>query len=149
MHRNTFIYKFASGVALVGQATPVYDWLGLLLILVFSVPLGCFPSMGGGTARAIVLPTITLAVYSMAQITRLTRSAVVDVLRLDYVRVPRSKKGISERVVLYEHVLRNAAIPIVTMIGLQLGGLLGGAVLTEWCSPGPAWCAGRERRLQP
>ena len=129
VRRNTVFDTLASGVALVGQATPVY-WLGLLLILVFSVRLGWFPSMGGGTARAMVLPTITLAVYSMARITRLTRSAVLDVLRLDYVRVARSK-GISERVVLYKHVLRNAAIPIVTMIGLQLGGLLGGAVLTE------------------
>lgn len=129
VHRNGVVDTLASGVALVGQATPVY-WLGLLLILVFSVRLGWFPSMGGGTARAMVLPTITLAAYSMARITRLTRSAVLDVLRLDYVRVARSK-GISERVVLYKHVLRNAAIPIVTMIGLQLGGLLGGAVLTE------------------
>lgn len=129
VHRNSVVDTLASGVALVGQATPVY-WLGLLLILIFSVRLGWFPSMGGGTIRAMVLPTITLAVYSMARITRLTRSAVLDVLRLDYVRVARSK-GISERAVLYKHVLRNAAIPIVTMIGLQLGGLLGGAVLTE------------------
>jgi peptide/nickel transport system permease protein len=129
VHKNTLLDTLASGVALVGQATPVY-WLGLLLILLFSVRLGWFPSMGGGTLRAMVLPTITLAVYSMARITRLTRSAVLDVLRLDYVRVARSK-GISERAVLYKHVLRNAAIPIVTMIGLQLGGLLGGAVLTE------------------
>jgi peptide/nickel transport system permease protein len=129
VHRNSIVDTLATAVALVGQATPVY-WLGLLLILVFSVRLGWFPTMGGGSLRAMVLPTVTLAVYSMARITRLTRSAVLEVLRLDYVRVARSK-GISERAVLYKHVLRNAAIPIVTMIGLQFGGLLGGAVLTE------------------
>jgi peptide/nickel transport system permease protein len=129
VHRNSAIDTLATAVALVGQATPVY-WLGLLLILVFSVRLGWFPSIGGGSLRAMVLPTVTLAAYSMARITRLTRAAVLEVLRLDYVRVARAK-GIAERAVLYKHVLRNAAIPIVTMIGLQLGGLLGGAVLTE------------------
>lgn len=129
VHRNSPVDTLATGVALIGQATPVY-WLGLLLILVFSVRLGWFPSMGGGSYVALVLPAVTLAVYSMARITRLTRSAVLEVLKLDYVRVARSK-GVAERSVLYKHVLRNASLPIVTMIGLQLGGLLGGAVLTE------------------
>jgi len=86
--------------------------------------------MGGGSPKALVLPAVTLAVYSMARIARLTRSAVLDVLNQEYVMVARSK-GLTERVVLFKHVLRNAAIPVATMVGLQFGGLLGGAVLTE------------------
>jgi len=127
--RNSWIDTTATGVSLVGQAIPVY-WLGLLLILLFSVQIRWFPSMGGGSPKALVLPAVTLAVYSMARIARLTRSAVLDVLNQEYVMVARSK-GLTERVVLFKHVLRNAAIPIVTMVGLQFGGLLGGAVLTE------------------
>lgn len=126
---NTWIDTVATGISLVGQAIPVY-WLGLVLILLFSVRLRWFPTMGGGSIRALVLPAVTLGAYSMARITRLTRSAVLDVLGQDYIRVARAK-GIRERSVLYKHALRNAAIPIITMIGLQLGGLLGGAVLTE------------------
>lgn len=129
VNRNSWIDTLATGVSLIGQAMPVY-WLGLLAILIFSVNLRWFPSMGGGSFKALVLPASTLAVYSMARIARLTRSAVLEVLSQDYVRVARAK-GVRERVVLYKHVLRNAAIPIVTMVGLQLGGLLGGAVLTE------------------
>jgi peptide/nickel transport system permease protein len=129
VYRGSWIDTTATGVSLIGQATPVY-WSGLLFILLFSVELRWFPSMGGGSARALVLPAVTLAVYSMARITRLTRSAVLEVLNQDYVMVARAK-GLTERVVLFKHVLRNAAIPIATMVGLQLGGLLGGAVLTE------------------
>ncbi|MEX2540587.1 MAG: ABC transporter permease [Trueperaceae bacterium] len=129
VNRNTWVDTLATGLSLVGQAMPVY-WLGLLAILVFSVNLRWFPSMGGGSINALVLPASTLAIYSMARIARLTRSAVLEVLSQDYVRVARAK-GVRERSVLYKHVLRNAAIPIVTMVGLQLGGLLGGAVLTE------------------
>jgi peptide/nickel transport system permease protein len=129
VHRDSWIDTAATGASLIGQGIPVY-WLGLLFILLFSVGLRWFPSMGGGSARALVLPAVALAVYSMARITRQTRSAVLEVLHQDYVRVARAK-GLAERVVLFKHVLRNAAIPIVTVIGLQFGGLLGGAVLTE------------------
>jgi peptide/nickel transport system permease protein len=129
VYRNSWVDTVATGVSLIGQAIPVY-WLGLLLILLFSVGLRWFPSMGGGSWKALVLPAVTLAVYSMARIARLTRSAVLDVLNQEYVMVARSK-GLAERVVLFKHVLRNAAIPIATMVGLQFGGLLGGAVLTE------------------
>jgi peptide/nickel transport system permease protein len=129
VYRNSWIDTAATGVSLIGQGTPVY-WLGLLLILLFSVGLRWFPSMGGGSARALVLPAVALAAYSMARITRQTRSAVLEALGQDYVRVARAK-GLAESIVLFKHVLRNAAIPIVTMVGLQFGGLLGGAVLTE------------------
>ncbi len=127
--RNSWIDAVATGMSLVGQATPVY-WLGLLLILLFSVQLRWFPSMGGGSLEALVLPAFTLGVFSMARITRITRSAVLEVLHQDHVRVARAK-GLPESMVLTKHALRNAAIPVVTMIGLQLGALIGGAVITE------------------
>jgi len=129
VYRNSWIDAVATGVSLIGQATPVY-WLGLLAILLFSVQLHLLPSMGGGSFKALILPASTLAVYSMARITRLTRSAVLEVLNHEYVTVARAK-GLPERTVLFKHALRNAAIPVVTMIGLQFGGLLGGAVITE------------------
>lgn len=127
--RNSWIDALATAVSLVGQATPVY-WLGLLLILLFSVQLRWFPSMGGGSPEALVLPAFTLGVFSMARITRITRSAVLEVLHQDHVRVARAK-GLPEPMVVTKHALRNAAIPVVTMIGLQLGALIGGAVITE------------------
>ncbi|MBO6716578.1 MAG: ABC transporter permease [Rhizobiaceae bacterium] len=129
VYRNSWIDTVATGVGLIGQATPVY-WLGLLGILLFSVQLGLLPSMGGGSWRALILPATTLAVYSMARIMRLTRSAMLDVLHQDYVRMARAK-GLPEPVVLFKHALRNAAVPIVTIVGLQFGALLGGAVITE------------------
>jgi peptide/nickel transport system permease protein len=127
--RNSWIDAVATAVSLIGQATPVY-WLGLLLILLFSVQLRWLPSMGGGSLEALVLPAFTLGVFSMARITRITRSAVLEVLRQDYVRVARAK-GLPESTVLAKHALRNAAIPVVTMIGLQFGALMGGTVITE------------------
>ncbi len=129
VYRNSWVDALATGISLIGQATPVY-WLGLLLILLFAVQLQVLPSMGGGSFRALILPASTLAVYSMARIMRLTRSAVLEVLNQEYVTVARAK-GLPERSVLFKHALRNAAIPVVTMIGLQFGGLLGGAVITE------------------
>ena len=129
VYRDSWIDAAATGISLIGQGIPVY-WLGLLFILLFSVEVRWFPSMGGGSARALVLPALALAVYSMARITRQTRSEVLEGLSQDYVRVARAK-GLAEGVVLCKHVLRNAAIPIITVVGLQLGGLLGGAVLTE------------------
>jgi peptide/nickel transport system permease protein len=129
VYRNSWIDTLATGISLIGQAMPVY-WLGLLGILLFAVHWQILPSMGGGSFAALVLPATTLAFYSMARIMRLTRSAMLDVLHQDYIRMARAK-GLSEPVVLIKHALRNAAIPIVTIIGLQFGGLLGGAVITE------------------
>mgnify|MGYP006278316547 CR=1 FL=1 len=129
VYRDSWFDTLATGFSLIGQATPVY-WLGLLFILLFSVELQWFPSRGAGSWVSLILPATTLAVFSMARITRITRSAVLEVLKADYVNTARSK-GVREGVVLTKHVLRNAAIPIVTMIGLQFGGLLSGTVLTE------------------
>jgi len=115
--------------ALLGQATPVY-WLGLLLILLFSVKLGWLPSGGRAGPETLILPAFTLAVFSMARIARITRSGMLDVLGQDYIRTARAK-GIVERIVVFKYALRNAAIPLITVIGLEFGVLLGGAVITE------------------
>ena len=127
--RGTAIDSTAMMFALLGQATPVY-WLGLLLILLFSVQLGWLPSGGRGGLETLILPAFTLAVFSMARIARITRSGMLDVLSQDYIRTARAK-GIVERIVIFKYALRNASIPLVTVVGLEFGVLLGGAVITE------------------
>ena len=115
--------------AIVGISMPVF-WLGLLLILFFSVHLGWFPASGFDSFRAMVLPAVTLSTPSLAVISRMTRSSMLEVIRQDYIRTARAK-GQKESVVIWRHALGNALIPIVTIVGLQFGGLLEGAVLTE------------------
>ena len=105
-------------------------FLGLLLMLVFSVHLGWFPLTGKGTWLHLVLPALTLGTPSAAVISRLTRSSLLEVLEQDYIRTARAK-GLAEFVVINSHAIRNAMIPVVTVLGLQLGYLLGGAVVTE------------------
>lgn len=129
LKRDTFWDYLGTGLAMVGQAIPPY-WLGIMLILVFSVALGWFPTSGRGTPSHLVLPAITLGSVLMALITRLVRSGMLDVLGEDYVRTARAK-GLRERAVIIRHALRNILIPLVTVIGLQLGALFGGAVITE------------------
>ncbi|HET7264552.1 MAG TPA: ABC transporter permease [bacterium] len=129
MHRNTALDRGAMGLALLGQSMPVF-WLGLLLVLVFSVWLGWFPVAGRGGLAHLVLPGLTLGLFSLAYTARITRSAMLDVLYTDYLRTARSK-GLAERRVLVRHALRNALVPVITVLGLQFGGLLGGAVITE------------------
>ncbi|MCC6174777.1 MAG: ABC transporter permease [Chloroflexi bacterium] len=119
----------AMSVAVVGQAMPVF-WLGILLILVFSVGLRWFPTGGWGSPENFVLPTLALGTYATARISRLVRSGMVEVLSQDYIRTARSK-GISEMRIVLRHALKNAAIPVVTVIALEFGALLGGAVITE------------------
>ena len=119
----------AMTTALLGQSMPSF-WLGLMLILIFSVNLGLLPSSGRGTFAHLVLPALTLGGFFMARLTRLVRSGVLDVLGQDYVRTARAK-GLAERMVIIRHALKNAAIPIVTIVGLDIGTLLGGAVITE------------------
>ncbi len=118
-----------SCATLFGVSMPVY-WLGLMLIVVFAVELGWLPAAGADSVGAIVLPALTLAAFSVALIARMTRASMLEVLGQDYVRTARAK-GASERRVVSRHALRNALIPIVTVVGLQFGALLGGAVLTE------------------
>ncbi len=119
----------AMGGAVLGQAVPVF-WLGIMLILLFGVTLGWFPTHGRGTLSHLVLPAVALSSFSTASIARLTRSAMLETLEQDYVRTAWSK-GLPGRVVILIHALRNALIPVVTIIGIQFGILLGGAVITE------------------
>jgi peptide/nickel transport system permease protein len=118
-------------MALFGQSIPNF-WLGIMLILVFAVQFGWLPSQGYGEGglKHLLLPTLTLAAPGLARLTRLVRSGMLDVLGQDYVRTARAK-GLRETGVVFGHALKNAAIPLVTIIGLDLGALLGGAVVTE------------------
>ena len=116
-------------VALVGQAAPTF-YLGILFILLLSLKADLFPTGGRGDVTHLVLPALTLGAFTMASIARLTRSAVLEVLHADYIRTARAK-GVAEWVVITKHTLKNAALPIVTITGLQFGTLLGGAVVTE------------------
>ncbi|SHJ99518.1 nickel ABC transporter permease [Paramaledivibacter caminithermalis] len=115
--------------ALLGVSMPNF-WLGLMLILVFSVGLGWLPFAGFESAKSIILPAITLGTGAAAIITRMTRSSMLEVIRQDYIRTARAK-GVSEKKVVNKHALKNALIPVITVVGLQFGYLLGGAVLTE------------------
>jgi peptide/nickel transport system permease protein len=124
------LFDFLSRLSsLFGLSMPVF-WTGLVLIVVFAFWLPLLPVGGVGSPAHLVLPAVTLALPSIAKIARMTRSGVLEVLREDYVRTARAK-GVRERLVVVKHALRNAAIPILTLIGLQAGQLMGGAVLTE------------------
>jgi ABC-type dipeptide/oligopeptide/nickel transport system permease component len=129
LRHNTWIDSLSMTFALVGVSMPVF-WLGLLLILVFSVQLKWFPPMGNGGIHRLVLPALALGLLNSATLARLVRSSMLDVLSEDYVRTARAK-GLRERAVIIRHALRNALIPAVTVLGLQFGALLSGAVLTE------------------
>jgi len=116
-------------VTLVGAAIPNF-WFGLLLMLLFALNLGWLPSSGTGTPMHMILPALTLGTTNAAIIARMTRSSMLEVIRQDYIRTAKSK-GVGSSAIITKHAFRNASIPIVTVIGLQFGGLLGGAVLTE------------------
>lgn len=127
--RNSLVDRGGLLVSLMGQSVPTF-WLGLMLILVFSEHLGLFPASGRGTWRHLVLPSVALAGYSTAIITRLLRSSMLEVLQADYIRTARGK-GLTEAAIIFRHALQNAAVPTLTVIALQVGALLGGAVITE------------------
>jgi ABC-type dipeptide/oligopeptide/nickel transport system permease component len=126
---NSLFDAMARLASLFGLSMPVF-WTGLVLIVVFAFWLPWLPVGGIGSPSHLVLPSVALALPSIAMIARMTRSSVLDVLREDYVRTARAK-GVAERLVVAKHTLRNASIPILTLLGLQAGQLLGGAVLTE------------------
>jgi peptide/nickel transport system permease protein len=129
VHRNSLTDRLAMGGALVAQSMPTF-WLGILLILVFGVWLRWLPISGRGSAANLILPAITLATFSTARIARLVRASMLDVLSADYIRTARAK-GLSPTRVHYGHALRNALIPVVTLLGIEFGSLLGGALVTE------------------
>jgi ABC-type dipeptide/oligopeptide/nickel transport system permease component len=127
--RNT-IYDYTSMVAAISGVCVPNFWLGLLLIMIFSVSLGWLPTGGRGGLKFLILPTIALSARLIAIIARLTRSTMLEVISGDYVRTARAK-GLNERVILARHALRNAMIPLVTIVGLQFGSLLAGSIVVE------------------
>lgn len=129
--RYSLLDNIVMTIALFGQCVPNF-WLGLMLILIFAVNLAVLPSQGygDGNLRYLILPAVTLAAPGLARLTRLVRSGMLDVLSEDYLRTARAK-GLADRQVILGHALKNAAIPLVTVIGLDVGVLLGGAVITE------------------
>jgi peptide/nickel transport system permease protein len=129
VRRNTTVDYVSTVIALLGQSLPTF-WLGIMLILVFSVQWGWLPSSGRGSLDHLILPAITLGLFTTARIARLTRSGMLDVLNQDFIRTARAK-GVSDPPVVWKHALKNAAIPIVTIVGIELGTLLGGSVITE------------------
>lgn len=118
-----------SGLSVLGVSMPVY-WTGLLLIMLFAVQLGWLPAAGSGGLLHFVLPVATLAFFAMGFIGRQMRSSMVDAMNADYIRTARAR-GVSRGDVVVHHGLRNASLPVITVIGLELGGMLGGAVVTE------------------
>jgi len=129
VRRNSVLDHVGTVATVLGQATPGF-WLGLMLIFVFSVKLRWLPTGGTGSLAHLAMPAVVLAAFFAARIARLTRSAVLDALGEDYVLTARAK-GLGEGRVVGKHTLRNSAIPIVTLAGLEAGQLLGGAVITE------------------
>lgn len=129
IRRNSLLDHIGMTGALLGQSTPVF-WLGIMLILIFSVTIQWFPSSGRGEMQHLVLPAITLGMFTMARTARMMRSSMLEVLGQEYMKTAKAK-GLNPGMVILKHALKNAAIPVVTIIGMELGTLLGGAVITE------------------
>jgi peptide/nickel transport system permease protein len=129
VRRSTVTDFVATALALTGVSTPIF-WSGLVLILLFSVTLGWLPAGGAGSLRHLVLPALSLGLFGAGVVARQTRSGMLEVLGEDFVRTARGK-GLPERIVVGKHALRNALIPVVTVVGDQFGRMLGGAILTE------------------
>ncbi|MGM0603802.1 MAG: ABC transporter permease [Bacillota bacterium] len=127
--RNSLVDHFARIFALFGQSMPVY-WSGIMMILLFSVKLNWLPPSGRGELVNLIMPGLTLGFFTTAPLMRLMRSSMLEVLNKDYVRTARAK-GLTNKIVIFKHALRNAAIPAITVFGMQIGVMLGGAVLTE------------------
>ncbi len=129
IRRNTLLDHIGMTGALLGQSTPVF-WLGVMLILIFSVTLQWFPSSGRGEIQHLVLPAVTLGMFTMARTARMMRSSMLEVMGQEYMKTTMAK-GLSPGTVILKHAMKNALIPVVTIVGMELGTLLGGAVITE------------------
>lgn len=127
--KNTFADSLITTVGMIGLAMPIF-WTGLLLIILFSTKLKVLPASGFSSIKHMILPWLALGFQSSAVIMRMTRSAMLDVLDKDYIKTAYAK-GLSEKVIILIHALKNAMVPVITTIGLQAGGLLGGSILTE------------------
>jgi len=129
VRRGSWADTVTMAFALAGVSVPIF-WIGIIMIFVFSLRLGWLPSGGTGGIAKLIMPALSLAFSSMGILARVTRSSMLEVLGTDYIRTARAK-GLSERVIQTKHALRNALIPVITLAGLQVGYMLGGAVLTE------------------
>jgi peptide/nickel transport system permease protein len=129
LRRNSIYDSVGMTLALLGQSMPTF-WLGIMLIFVVSVRLGWLPPFGRGGIDRLILPAVTLGAYAAAMTTRLLRSSLLEVLSKNYITTARAK-GLRETVVVYRHALKNAAIPVVTVVGLQVASLMGGAIIVE------------------
>ena len=129
LNQNSWLDTILMLAALAGVSIPVF-WLGLLLILLFAVQLGWLPATGQGGWNSLILPAVTLAALSTATLARLVRASMIEVLNQDYLQTSRAK-GLQQVAIVLRHALPNALIPVVTVIGLQFGNLLSGAVITE------------------
>ena len=129
LKQNTWVDALCSFLALAGFSIPAF-WVGLMFMLFFSIAFPILPSSGWGDWRHLILPTVVLGIQSMAIVARMTRSSMLEVIRQDYIATARSK-GIPYRILLFRHILSNAMIPIVTVVGLSFGASLGGVVVTE------------------
>jgi ABC-type dipeptide/oligopeptide/nickel transport system permease component len=127
--RNTWIDHLSSVMSMFGQSLPNF-WMGLMLIVLFSVYLRWLPTSGYEGPEHVILPALTAGLYATARIMRMMRSTLLEVMGLDFVRTARAK-GLGETAVIVRHALKNAAIPVVTLVGLELGLLLSGTVVTE------------------
>lgn len=132
--QNTIVDNISMVLSLIGVSMPNF-WFGLLVVMLFALKLGWLPSQGMGEGfgpllASLILPALTLGTGAAGSIARMTRSSMLEVIRQDYISTARAK-GVDERTVTYQHMLRNALIPIITSVGLSFGGLLGGAMLTE------------------
>ena len=129
LKRHSFVDNFCTMLAVAGQAMPIF-WLGIMLIIIFAVRLKALPASGYGTWQHFLMPAFTLGAFLAPLTMRLVRSGVIDIMNMDYIRTARAK-GVGERLVVGKHAFRNACIPIITVLGLQYGQLLGGAIITE------------------
>lgn len=129
LKRNTAADKALMSVALLGQSMPSY-WLGIMMMLLFSVQLRWLPTLSDGGIKSLIMPAFTLGLYSAARIARMTRSSMLEVISMDYVRTAKGK-GLMKRTVIMKHAFRNALIPIVSILGMEFGGLIGGSVIVE------------------
>ena len=127
--QNSLLDNAVMVLALIGTSAPIF-WIGILMILLFSVQLNWLPPSGFGSFKQLIMPAVALGMQSTAVVARMTRSSMLEVIRQDYVKIARAK-GQKEFVVIMRHVFRNALIPVITVVGLQFGTLLGGAMLTE------------------
>jgi peptide/nickel transport system permease protein len=129
LKRHSFVDSLCTMGAVTGQAMPIF-WLGIMLIIVFSVRLRLLPASGYGTWKHFLMPAFTLGAFLAPITMRLVRSGVIEIMNMEYIKTARAK-GLAERMVVVKHAFRNACLPVITVLGLQFGQLLGGAIITE------------------